>query len=253
MFVLTELLPEKNKKYFVYPGKDFATNKWKITYQELKALGEWKILNLKNKKYLITKPTLYDYIMFWLKRQTQIIYPQDSYQILNLLSVEKDNLVFESWIWSGALSLVLLNVGVKLISFEKKEEFINLAKSNISMRENFKNIKFNHAVYQKNIIEDDFDDFKDFFDKGILDIKEPEKALKNSKLILKKGGILIIWVPTTNQVEKVLKNAKENNFWIDKIYTLTLNERIRIEERFRPEDWQPWFRGFIIKLIKYEQ
>ena len=250
MFLITELDFEKNKTYFLTKEKKFfSTNKGSISLDEIKKLWYWWIFHLENKKYLICKPTLQDYIMYWLKRQTQIIYPQDAIQIGNVLGLKSWDLVFESWIWSWALSLIMLNFGVKLTSFEKRKEFIELASSNIKRREEFVWCRFDHKIYNKDIINDNFDKFENYFEKGILDIKEVWKAFKNVCKILKKWSILVIWVPTVNQVIEVLKIYSEN-FFVDKIYTLNLNEWIRVPERLRLEDWQAWSRGFIIKMIK---
>jgi tRNA A58 N-methylase Trm61 len=82
-----------------------------------------------------------------------------------------------------------------------------------------------------------------------LDIKQPSKAKDNVIKILKPGGILIVWVPTANQVIDVLQ-AYKGDFFPDQIVQIGQNQWIRIAERFRPEDWQAGYRGFIIKFVK---
>lgn len=252
MYLIIEKYPEKNKKYLVTKNKwQFSNSKDTISFEELEKIGNWGIFKLWNKEYLITKPTLSDYITYGLKRQTQIIYPIDSWQIVNLLGLQKNDVVFESWIWSGALSLIILNNGVNLFSFEKREEFITLAKSNIKKWEDFIWYRFNHKIYKFDIIEEKIsEEFYNFFDKWILDIRYPEKAKYNIYKMLKKWGILLIWVPTVNQVINVIKEY-EDNFFIDEIIQISSTKRIRLADRLRPEDWQVWSRGFIIKLIKY--
>jgi tRNA A58 N-methylase Trm61 len=82
-----------------------------------------------------------------------------------------------------------------------------------------------------------------------LDIKQPSKAKDNVIKMLKPGGILIVWVPTANQVIDVLQ-AYKGDFFPDQIVQIGQNQWIRIAERFRPEDWQAGHRGFIIKFVK---
>ncbi len=251
MYLIIEKYPEKNKKYLMTEEKkQFSNSKGSISFEKIKKIGYWGTFKLWNKHYLITKPTLSDYILYGIKRQTQIIYPNDSYQIINLLWTSKKDVVFESWIGSWALSLVLLNSWVKLYSFEKRQEFIDLATQNIKLWEKFVWYNFDHKVVNFDIVENEISSkYHNFFDKWILDIRYPEKAKQNILKMLKTGGILLIWVPTANQVIQVLKEY-ENQFFVDEIVQIRATQWIRIAERFRPEDWQVGERWFIIKMIK---
>lgn len=197
---------------------------------------------------IVKKVDLNDYILYYLKRETQIIYPQDWFLIAGLLWIQKGHNVFESWIWSWAMSLILLSYDINLYSFEKKQDFINLAKKNISIWEDYIKLKFNHQIIEADICNYDFSKYKDFFDAWFLDIKEPDLVYDNIKTIFKKWANLIIWVPTANQVEKVLKTYID--FKVYWVYTLNVNEREPIPERLRFKDWQVWSRWFIIKLYK---
>jgi tRNA (adenine57-N1/adenine58-N1)-methyltransferase len=104
--------------------------------------------------------------LYGLRRQTQIIYPLDSYQIVNLLGLQQGDVVFESGVGSGALALIMLNMGIKLFSFEKRQEFIDLASDNIARWQQFSGQKFDHNILHFDITEDKIEDrFVDFFDK----------------------------------------------------------------------------------------
>ncbi len=254
MYLIVEASVEKNKKYLVTREKKFFSNSyWKIDINEIERLWYGSKFKLWKKEYIILKPTLADYIMYWLKRQTQIIYPTDCIQIANLLGLQQNDLVFESWIWSWALSLIMLNFGVNLYSFERRQEFIDLAKYNISKWEKFCWKNYSHKILNFDIVEDNISkDFLNFFDKGVLDIRYPEKAKNNILRMLKEWGILIVWVPTANQVIEVIKSYQED-FFVDEIVQIKQNQWIRLAERFRPEDWQPGERWFIIKLIKLKK
>ncbi len=149
MFLISLISTEETKKYIIDKNKWWFSNSyWKISYEELEKLWYWNIFKLWKKQYLITKPTLQDYILYWLKRKTQIIYPFDSINIINQLWLNPGEKIFESWIGSGALSLLLLNSWAELTSFEKRKEFIQLAQKNISQRENFIKQKFNHTIIE---------------------------------------------------------------------------------------------------------
>jgi hypothetical protein len=45
-------------------------------------------------------------------------------------------------------------------------------------------------------------------------------------------------VPTVNQVIEVIR-AYSGSFFVDKVYTLKLEEWIRVPDRLRYEDWLP--------------
>ncbi len=254
MFLITEFELEKKKKYFINPlEKQFFGNKYgQISVNEIQKLWYGHTFTLWKKKYLICKPTIFDYILYWLKRKTQIIYPTEAWFISNLINPTKNDKIFESWVGSGALSLILLNQGANLYSFEKRKEFIDLVTENIKIRFNFVNQNYSHKIFEKDILNDDLTEFNDFFDKAILDIKDLPNGIIKVYPLIKNWWILILWAPTANQVIETLQTAQ----WLyfpDEIYTLNQTQWIPISQRFRIEDWQTWSRWFVIKLVKIKK
>jgi tRNA (adenine57-N1/adenine58-N1)-methyltransferase len=255
VYSLKKIDYNEEKFYIILDNKkEFSNSSWTIKVDDLKTHNLWDVISLWKDNYVFVKPTLEDYIMFWLKRKTQIIYPLDATQITTFLGIKKNENVFESWIGSWALSLYLLDRisgNWKLVSFEQNEEFIELATKNIKNWYEWNNLEMpNHEIINANIIESNFDDYKDFFDKWIIDIKDAHLSLANCNKIIKDWGILVVWSTTSNQVEDLLANSVENWFYVDKLYQFTQTEWLRVTKRLRPNDWQVWQRWFIVKLIK---
>jgi len=249
MRLITQLTPERTKRYLLPEGKNFETHKGKISFEQIENLWEGATFELGKDKFLISRPSLTDYIMLGLKRKTQIIYPSDIAQLISLSWISGDEKIFESWVGSGALSLGILNSlkNWSLTSIEAKPEFASLAEQNIQRWAQFKNLKFNHQIIVSEFNQADLK--PNSFDIWFLDMKEADQNLKITYNLLKPWGTLLIWVPTTNQVSSVLEKAKPY-FFVDKVVNLQLTEWIRVWARLRPEDFQVWSRGWAIKLIK---
>ncbi len=249
MRLITQLTPERTKRYLIFEGKNFETHKWKVSYQQIQQLWEGTTFELGKDRFLISRPNLEDYILLGLKRKTQIIYPSDIAQLIITSWIKGWENVFESGIGSWALSLWILHAlkNWKLVSIEAREDFANLARDNIIQRSNFANLKFNHQIIIWNFKEVKL--VSNQFDIGFLDMKEAAFNLDKAYELLKPGWILIIWVPTANQVAEILK-AADGNFFAYKLITLNTTNRIRISARLRPEDFQVGSRWWIIKLIK---
>ena len=156
-------------------------------------------------EYVLLPATLNDFIMKKLTRLTQIVYPKDAAYIAFRLDIKPGDTVLESGIGSGAMSAVfaqILGKNGKLISYEKREDFVKNALKNLRL--------FN----LDNIVQVKHKDIKDGFDENdvdavFIDIKEPWLYLDKAIEPLKCGKMLGILVPTVNQVSFVLK-AFEN-------------------------------------------
>jgi tRNA (adenine57-N1/adenine58-N1)-methyltransferase len=85
-------------------------------------------------EYLAMRPLLTDFVMS-MPRGAAIIYPKDAAQILAQADIFPGATVVEAGVGSGALSLWLLRaIGPegKLLSFERREEFADVARGNVA-------------------------------------------------------------------------------------------------------------------------
>ncbi|MEO2068827.1 MAG: tRNA (adenine-N1)-methyltransferase [Desulfurobacteriaceae bacterium] len=238
--------PEKDKKYFLNlslaKGK-FNTDKGEIELSGLigKPYGS-KVETHKGHYYIILPCTLYDFIMYKLNRLTQIVYPKDAAYIALRLNVKPGDTVLESGIGSGAMTSVFAHIvgeSGKVISYEKREEFIKNALSNLRKLGLDKRVIAKHKD-----IEEGFDE-KDV-DAVFLDVREPWLYIEKAYEALKDGNMIGILVPTVNQIIEVLKKLEKLPFIDIEVSEILLRKYKLVPERLRPEDRMPAHTAYLI-------
>ncbi|ADU97075.1 protein-L-isoaspartate(D-aspartate) O-methyltransferase [Thermovibrio ammonificans HB-1] len=239
--------PEKDKKYIVNlavtSGK-FNTEKGEIELESLVGLpyGSEVKTHLGHVYYLLPC-TLYEFIMYKLRRLTQIIYPKDAAYIVLRLDVKPGDLVVESGIGSGALTAVfaqLVGPEGKVVSYERREEFVKNALSNLR--------RFGLAdrvEVKLRDIEEGFDE-REEADALFLDVREPWLYLDRAYAALKPGRMLGVLLPTANQVIETLKGLKELPFIDVEVCEILLRRYKTVPERFRPEDRMPAHTAYLL-------
>lgn len=236
---------ERKKKYFLnlkISGNVFSTQNGQIDLKSLvgKEYGS-EVKSHLGYPYIILPFNLYDFIMYKLNRLTQIVYPKDAAYISLRLDVKPGDTVIESGIGSGAMTCVfaqLVGSEGKVISYEKREEFIKNAVSNLRKA----NLDRNVTVKSRDISEG-FDE--NDADAVFLDVREPWIYIDNAHKALKPGRMLGILVPTVNQVIKTLK-AIEGKFIDVEVVEILLRKYKTVPERLRPEDRMAAHTAFLI-------
>ncbi|MBN9183122.1 MAG: tRNA (adenine-N1)-methyltransferase, partial [Microbacterium sp.] len=92
------------------------------------------VVNSGGSEYLALRPLLRDFVMS-MPRGAAIVYPKDAAQIVAQADVFPGAVVVEAGVGSGALALWLLRaVGPqgRLLSFERREEFADVARANVT-------------------------------------------------------------------------------------------------------------------------
>jgi tRNA (adenine57-N1/adenine58-N1)-methyltransferase len=199
-------------------------------------------------KYHIFKPSIHDYIMYGIKRHTQIVYPKESGYIVLKLDIRSGKVIGEAGSGSGSLTLILSEmVGKegKIITFEINTDFMNNAKKNIERFSKLQNITF---------VNDDFanSDYTVFFDSFFMDLKEPWFYFEKVNKALKSGGNFGLIVPTTNQITQCINELESNNFLVDEIIEISHRKYKINPNRLRPEDIMTGHTGYLVfaKKIK---
>jgi len=238
--------PEKGKKYFInlsLTKGEFNTEKGKIELSSLVGLPYGsKVKTHKGYEYIILPSTLFEFVMKKLNRLTQIIYPKDAAYILLKLDVKPGDRVVESGIGSGALTAVFAQaVGDegKVISYERREEFIKNALSNLRKVGLDGRVEVKHRDIGEGFDETDADAL-------FLDVREPWLYIDKAYDALKTGRFLGILVPTANQVIETLKELKKYPFTDLEVCEILLRRYKTVPERFRPEDRMPAHTAYLI-------
>ncbi|WP_457569006.1 tRNA (adenine-N1)-methyltransferase [Desulfurobacterium sp.] len=236
---------EKNKKYFINLAltPKFGTEHGIIEAENVVGVEYGsEVKTHKGYPFLVLPATLHDFIMYKLNRLTQIVYPKDAAYIALRLDVKPGDKIIESGIGSGAMTAVFAHMvgeNGKVISYERREEFIKNALSNL------RKLGLDHRVTAKNRdIAEGFDETD--ADALFLDVREPWLYLEHAYRALKKGRMLGILVPTVNQIIKTLEKLEEMPFIDVEVLEILLRHYKTVPERLRPEDRMPAHTAFLI-------
>jgi tRNA (adenine57-N1/adenine58-N1)-methyltransferase catalytic subunit len=184
----------------VVSNQKFHSDKGFIEFNELigKPYGHTYLLNPNNHKISILKPLISD-IIFHMKRQSQIIYPEDIGLILYYSNIHAGSKIIEAGAGSGTVTGILSmfsQPGGFINSFDIREVAIKQAIKNLKRMklEKFASIQFG------NICEEVFD-FK-ALDFAMLDLAQPWSAIENISKYLGPKGRICCFSPTIEQVKK---------------------------------------------------
>ncbi len=175
-----------------------------------------------------------------LKRRTQIIYPKDQGLILLWADVRPGHRVLESGIGSGALTVSLLRMvrpGGRVLSVERRAEHAEEAVRNIDILDPAGSSDHELRIgdmYDPELFSGD----EILFDRVILDLPEPWKAIDNVRKVLRPGGILLTYVPTPLQVHTLSLALQETRHF----HLIRTVESIVRDWEFGPQSVRPAHR-----------
>lgn len=201
----------------LYPGGKFGTHKGDILHDEIIGKPEGSVVSSdKGSQYLALKPLLTDYVLS-MPRGAAIIYPKDAAQIIVEADIYPGATVVEAGVGSGALSSYLLRaVGEKgrLISFERREEFAQIAKGNVKIHlgEEPKNWSVVTGDLQDKLAETLGDGEAD---RVVLDMLAPWECIDAVAKALRPGGVLVCYVATVTQLSRTVEQIRSHTGFTD--------------------------------------
>lgn len=203
------LLDRKDREYLARldQRRGISIRGGKIAVDEIIGRPEGSVVRSSvNEPFLIFRPSLPQLIPN-LPRSAQVIYPKDIGPILMWADLFPGARVVEAGVGAGALSMALLRAigdSGQLISYEIREDFIELAKKNVARyfgaapNWTVKNADIALALDEADI------------DRMLLDLPEPWKVVERAWKVLRPGGFLLCYLPTVLQV-KSLVDALRND------------------------------------------
>jgi len=196
------LLSEKGRHYAVMlkAGDRFQYSGEWLEHDSLIGQEEGRWVRLSGgSRLLVLRPTLSEYLMK-MPRGAQILYPKDIASIVIKADIFPGSRVLEAGIGSGALTLALLRaIGEKgqLFSYEVREDFANQALKNIRRYlGDAPQLTLRRQDVTGGIIERELD-------RVVLDLPEPWRVVEPVLGALRPGGILLTFLPTVPQVERL--------------------------------------------------
>ncbi len=160
----------------------------------------------KNRYWLLAAGTL-DTVET-ITRRAQIILPKDAALIAVYCGIKPGSRVVEGGLGSGALTIILLSlVGTSglVTTYEIRSDFAKIGTNNIKKASLDRAWCLKLRDITKGIEEK-------AVDAVILDIPEPWHAVEHAHSALRSGGAIACYVPTMNQVERLVVALREKPF-----------------------------------------
>jgi len=204
---LIHLISEKERHYALVlkVGDRFQFSGEWLAHDSLIGQEEGRWVRLSGgSRLLVVRPTLSDYLMK-MPRGAQILYPKDIASILMKADIFPGARVLEAGIGSGALTLALLRaIGEKgqLFSYEVREDFAAQAVKNIRRYlGDAPQLTLRRQDVTAGIVERELD-------RVVLDLPEPWRVIDPVLEALRPGGVLLTFLPTVPQVERLVASLQ---------------------------------------------
>jgi tRNA (adenine57-N1/adenine58-N1)-methyltransferase len=205
---LVHLINEKQRHYALVlkAGDRFHFSGEWLAHDELigRSEGCWVTLS-GGRRFLVLRPTLAEYLLR-MPRGAQILYPKDIGTIVMKADVFPGARVLEAGMGSGALTMALLRaIGEKgqLFSYEVREDFAARAMKNIQRYlGDCHQLTLRRQDLAEGIVERELD-------RVVLDLPEPWRVVPAVVEALRPGGILLTFLPTVPQVERLVTSLHE--------------------------------------------
>ena len=187
------------------PGKLFHSHRGVLPHDAIIGLPDGSVVtNNAGVEHLALRPLLTDFVMS-MPRGAAIVYPKDAAQILALADIFPGATVVEAGVGSGALSLWLLRAigpGGRLLSFERREEFADVARDNAAT---FLGGDPGNWTLTVGDLQDALPAAVEpgTVDRVVLDMLAPWETLDAVTAALKPGGVVICYVATVTQLSRV--------------------------------------------------
>lgn len=231
------------------PGTVFHTHRGGIEHDAIIGMPDGSVVTGgSGEEHLVLRPRLSDFVMS-MPRGAAIIYPKDAAQILAEGDVFPGATVVEAGVGSGALSLWLLRaIGPtgRLISFERREEFAEVARGNVTAF---------HGATPENwqlTVGDLVDALPSVapagtVDRVVLDMLAPWECVDVVADALAPGGVLVCYIATVTQLSRVAETIRGTGVFTDPAASETLVRGWHVEGlAVRPDHRMVAHTGFLL-------
>jgi tRNA (adenine57-N1/adenine58-N1)-methyltransferase len=249
---LALLIDRKARRYMITLAEDetYHCHLGRLFHNDIigSSLGGWYRTD-KGHILLGVHPTMGDFVR-QMPRGPQIIYPKDLGNIINFADIFPGATVIEGGLGSGALTSALLRaVGStgKVINYEIDESVLPKAMRNIErITPGSSNLEVKIRDIYQGIDESNVD-------RVVLDVPEPWQAIPGIGDALVMGGILLSFVPTILQVQKLVLGLEEDGRFqmIESLETMLRTWHIT-ERSVRPDHRMIAHSGFLTTAVRCE-
>jgi tRNA (adenine57-N1/adenine58-N1)-methyltransferase catalytic subunit len=226
-------------------GGQFHTAKGPVSHNELISQPEGIVVrSTGGTTFLAMRPLLYEFTVT-MPRGAAVIYPKDAAQVLMSADIFPGARVLEAGAGSGALTCTLLRaIGPSghLTSYERREDFANLARRNV---ENF----FGASPHNWDLRVGDVVEAlsEEPLDRVVLDMLAPWDCVSAVADVLVPGGVFCAYVTTTTQLAQTVETLRVNTGFTEPEATESLIRAWHVEGlAVRPRHNMVGHTGFVI-------
>ena len=249
---LALLIDRKARRYMITlaEGETYHCHLGRLFHDDMigSTIGGWYRTD-KSHTLLAVRPSLGDFVR-QMPRGPQIIYPKDLGNIVNFADIFPGATVIEGGLGSGALTSALLRaVGVtgKVINYEIDESVLPKAMRNIErVTPDTANLEVKIGDIYQGIDERGVD-------RVVLDVPEPWQAVPGIGDSLVMGGILLSFVPTILQVQRLVLALEDDGRFqlIESLETMLRTWHVT-ERSVRPDHRMIAHSGFLTTAVRCE-
>ncbi|MEA9983774.1 MULTISPECIES: tRNA (adenine-N1)-methyltransferase [Subtercola] len=230
-------------------GATFHSHRGWINHDDLIGLPDGSVVeNSSGVEHLALRPLLTDFVMS-MPRGAAIIYPKDAAQILAQADVFPGATVVEAGVGSGALSLWLLRAlgpTGRLSSFERRDEFADIARENVAAFMGYDPTNWSVTVGD---LTDALPETHEpaTVDRVILDMLAPWECIEVAAAALKPGGVVLCYVATVTQLSRVTETIRSTGLFTNPDPSETMVRTWHVEGlAVRPDHRMIGHTGFLV-------
>jgi tRNA (adenine57-N1/adenine58-N1)-methyltransferase len=174
-----------------------------------------------------------------LKRGPQVILPKDIGLILGYSGIGKHSRCIDAGTGSGWLAVALARVSEEVVSYDTREDFLAIAKKNIAILQ-LDNLELKLGDFSKRVSEK-----SGSFDLVTLDMPNSEKCLRNAMRLLKPGGMVVGYLPHSEQLNRFVAVMEKLGF--EKIFSLEpiIRDMLVRSDGTRPSTKGVWHTAYL--------
>ncbi len=229
----------KVKEYFAMPQGKLHTDLGVIDLDMLqgKSFGD-TIRSHLGVDFIIQKPKAPDFFKY-ARRTGAPMMPKDIGVIISYTGLCSSDQVLDAGTGSGILAIYLGEVAEKVVTYEIREEFMEIARQNIALS-GLNNVEMRHGD-----IAVEIQGLKEKFDVITLDTIDAPKAIPYVQSVILPGGFLAAYSPFFEQAKEV-REAVEMTGYTEVKTIETIEREISFTERgTRPSTSRIGHTGFI--------
>ncbi|MCZ7362578.1 MAG: methyltransferase domain-containing protein [Candidatus Methanoperedens sp.] len=243
--VLLKIIHEgKMKEYFVLQKGKLHTDLGIIDLEGMDTIESGdKIISHLGVEFLIHKPRAPDFFAH-AKRSGAPMMPKDIGVIISNTGLCSSDIVLDAGTGSGILAIYLGGIARRVVTYEKREEFIEVARKNIFMA-GLSNIELRHGD-----IVDKIQEIDEKFDVITLDTMDASRVIPYIPRIICPGGFLAVYSPFFEQTKEI-REAIEKTLFTMVVTIETIEREISFSDRgTRPATARVGHTGFIT-IVRY--